>query len=110
MWVEPFPPTGDRQQVSRGGAQYHAWAADGRLIYQSSRTGGEIKVLELAGAPAEPTVVSEDTLTVPRDLQIVTLARDERFLAVRTTPPLPFRRVSLVLNWDLELQRRFGMD
>jgi hypothetical protein len=33
IYVQPFPPTGDRWQVSRSGGDFPRWRADGREVY-----------------------------------------------------------------------------
>ena len=114
LWVQPFPPTGARVEVTRDLAIAPRWSPDGRtLFYVDPGTA----------APANVFSVSVDTTSGfafgrPKSLGIelrqagnhYDITPDGRkFLVVRnaggsgdSTPP----RVHLVLNWTQELKER----
>ncbi|MGH9475646.1 MAG: protein kinase domain-containing protein [Terriglobales bacterium] len=45
IWVQPFPPTGARYEVSYGGGAYPRWSSDGRLLYYLAPDDGMPRVL-----------------------------------------------------------------
>lgn len=52
VYVESFPPSGDRRTVSIGGGNLPRWSRDGgELFYVSDR--GEVKVARVSGSPLE---------------------------------------------------------
>ena len=45
VWIEPFPRTGARYQVTRGGGSHPLWLPDGRALYPS------IAIIRCSGSP-----------------------------------------------------------
>jgi aminoglycoside phosphotransferase (APT) family kinase protein len=110
VWVQPFPPTGAKWQVSVAGADEPAWA----------RGGGEILYLDRAGAlMAAPVLRRSEAFAVGppvplfnagRAIANVGLQRYEpaadgtRFL-VAVSEPHAAARPTVVLNWPALLPR-----
>src|SRR5262249_8535571 len=105
--VQPFPPTGGRFQVSKGGGRQPKWRSDGKELFFLAIDGTMMATAVdtshdfQAGAPQGPFATSAlrsgDTLGSQYDV-----ARGgQRFLVI--TPRAPDRNASLpvtiVVNW-----------
>jgi serine/threonine-protein kinase len=121
VWVEPFPPTGEKHQITfDGGSTSPLWSPDGKQLFFLSFVGNP--------SPGNNT----------RRLTVVDVQTDGAFLALKTTPlpievftmgPRPYdvtrdgkyflamfqkapdaasatEEIHVVLNWTEELKRR----
>jgi eukaryotic-like serine/threonine-protein kinase len=105
VFVEPFPPTGSKQQISRGGGRNVRWHPNGRELYYLSPDD----MLMAVRVVTEP-VLSTD---VPVPLFKTNLAEalftpfrfnyavdpNGRFLTVEPLPGAPPQSLRVVLNW-----------
>jgi eukaryotic-like serine/threonine-protein kinase len=105
IYVQPFPPTGGKWQVSTGGGHSPRWRADGReLFYLTPR--GEMRVVSVAEAPSfaagpphtlfrldgfRPGGPGSTSYEVTRD--------GRRFLVNLTKGTPPASSISVILNW-----------
>ncbi|MFN7979198.1 MAG: protein kinase [Vicinamibacterales bacterium] len=102
VYLTPFPPTGERWQVSpEGGVQPH-WSADGRWLYYASLTG-ELQRVPVSSALPQRTGRPEavfDLGTGPPSttLEQYALAGD-RVLVLRQAKDAPRETVAVVSNW-----------
>ena len=103
VYVQPFPPTGQRWQVSvERGAEEPRWSANGEeLVYRSGRRW--LSVSRREGAPfpwTPPRVVREgDFINVP-GLSWDMTNDGARFLLVQGADALPFAAtLNVILNW-----------
>jgi serine/threonine-protein kinase len=121
VFVQPFPPTGARYQVSTIDARAPLWSADGRQLYYLERAGG-LNVRRLMAVDVE----TSGGFAIGRPRPIFdrvdnggawpyAVARDGRWLAVvrsdggdAANPQGPDLRVTL--NWFEELRQRVPAD
>ena len=102
VYLTPFPPTGERWQVSpEGGVQPH-WSADGRWLYYASLTG-ELQRVPVSSALPQRTGRPEavfDLGTGPPSatLEQYALAGD-RVLVLRQAKNAARETVAIVSNW-----------
>jgi hypothetical protein len=111
-YVEPFPPTGTKYQVARGGRPQ--WSRDGKELFYVPAPAQFMAVT----VRTEPGMTFANPVMVPRGFGIADPANtrpyditpDGRILGVGTgqTPtgsPGP-AQIQVVLNWFAELQQR----
>jgi eukaryotic-like serine/threonine-protein kinase len=116
VYVQPFPPTGAKYQISSGDVGHHAlWSRDGKQLFYipgPTRFSG-VTVATLQGfAFSAPVPVPRgfsigNAQTNPRNHDV---AADGRFLGVvpggqTASTPLP-SQLEIVLNWFEELKQR----
>jgi hypothetical protein len=116
VYVQPFPPTGAKYQISKVGAIHPFWARNGKeLFYQ---TPGQSWFVSVATQPTftfgNPVPVSRGpTISsgppVPRNSDI--MPDGQRFIAVipASTSQIgapPAAQLNVVLNWFEELKQR----
>ena len=116
VYVQPFPASGERRQISRGGGGLHAWSADGSELFY--RPGLRLDLLRSIGVStgAALTVGSEEEWPIEgmswhsyyRDWDV---APDGRFLVIvdedqQGAGGATGRRINIVLNWFEELKER----
>ncbi len=117
LFVEPFPKTGARQQVSRGTAFGPVWAPDGRALFY--RLSGPLNTLKAVDINVEPAFSFSNERVLPlegflvfgsyRDYDIT--PDGERFVVIMPADSAesgePVRpRIHIVLNWFEELKER----
>ena len=119
VYVEPFPPTGERRRISQNGALWPLWTPDGsRLFYRLPRAEQAV-TLRLVDVTMDPEFAFTNEQTHPIEGFFVTLfQRDydmmpdgERLVMVfpadRTDGgPTPRGQINVVLNWFEELKER----
>jgi hypothetical protein len=112
VYVVPYPPTGERVQVSAAGGVQARWRADGRELFYLTPEGTLMAVevnIERGFRPGVPTSLFETGLVVDpiRDQYAVT--RDgRRFLLAApadTKDDVPPPQIVIVENWVEELKR-----
>ena len=121
VFVEPFPPTGARYQITTAGGQMPLWSIDGRrLFYNPEAVPGAISrtlaAVDLRTTPAlsfgPPSVVpiGPGVITVPRNFD---LTPDGRWLMAIPATALTSgddlkttQEITVVLNWIEELKRK----
>jgi WD40 repeat protein len=119
VYVQPFPATGARYQISRNedDAHHPVWAPDGKALYFTPGPGGRINEVKVS---TQPTFTFGEATTFPGPFANVPpnqerpydISRDGlRFigLANATDSPQPGKGVApqirVVLNWAEELTR-----
>jgi hypothetical protein len=110
VYVQPFPITGGKWQVSTNGGQQPRWRSDGKELFYLTARGsvmavgvkGESAVFEKGG----PRLLFETGFTRAPSLWGVktydVTANGERFLTLRERTSDP---VTVVLNWASELEQ-----
>jgi serine/threonine protein kinase/Tol biopolymer transport system component len=102
IYVQPFPATGARHQISRGGGQHPRWRADGRELFFLSRTGVLMAVpIDTAGGfrAGIPQQLFDTGITGERSNDSYVVTRDgKRFLMPErgqsAAPP-----ITVAINW-----------
>jgi serine/threonine-protein kinase len=117
IFVQPFPVTGTKYQISKDGGRQPLWSPDGKeLFYNSTPAGvGRLMSVKMATRPSftwgNPTPTPIDGIAASgggavRDFDITP---DGKFIVVKSAL-LPSDRtplqVQVVLNWFGELQER----
>jgi hypothetical protein len=110
VYVQRFPPTGDKRQISSGGGSEPRWRADGRELYYLSEDRVLMAVPVSSGAnpfgvpsplfqtQVHPGVSMLRTHYVP--------SRDgRRFLIHARSGETPPSVITVVLNWTAQLAR-----
>jgi len=109
VYVQPFPPTGDRYQVPKISRDFHPiWPSPNQLLF--TPTIGRLSVTTVQTKPELKFLESSDLRGVPNterlstDYRDVDVAADNRIVAAISLSAAPQYRV--VLNWFEELKRR----
>ena len=116
LYIQPFPPTGDRYEITRDTGVFPVWAYDGRELFY--RPTGAINSLKWVGISTQPAVrfSGEEVLPI-EDFIVEGFYRDyditpagDKFIVV-----MPARQellesntnqINIVLNWFEELKER----
>jgi serine/threonine-protein kinase len=117
VFVEPYPPTGARYQISQDSEDGHhaVWSADGRELFYTPGPGNRLLSTAVMTTPSFsfgqasplPRLFMNAPPSVARPYDVT---RDKRFLGLRTDvgsdgrPIAP--QIHVVLNWFEELTRR----
>jgi hypothetical protein len=117
VYVVPYPPTGERIQISSGGGVQATWRADGRELFCLTLDGTLMSVA-ISGAgplsPGPPTRLFDTGLVVDPIRDQYAPSRDgRRFLIsvpAETGSHESQPRVVVVQNWLTELQRLVPTD
>ena len=117
VYVQPFPPTGAKYQISKNEAHGHhpLWSPDGKELYFNPGPGQDFHVVSISTQPAfsfgEAVVFARpihgDAPTVERTFD---LSRDgQRFLGLidaTQSGGVETPKIQVVLNWFEELKQR----
>ena len=103
VFVQPFPPTGVRWQVSAGGGGYPAWRSDGReLFYLRGRKLMAMEVRPGSDRPSfgKPRALFEaPPLRHPARSLYVATPDGQRFLFVKELESHPKQPIVVVSDW-----------
>jgi len=117
IFVQPFPPTGAKYQISTDGGRAPVWSADGKIIYHNPGTNrfaavdvntepsfsfGKPVVIPIDGTVHPPTERNFDI--TPDGKQFFVILPASTTNANSTKPPT--QQINVVLNWFRELQER----
>jgi len=112
VYVQAFPGPGSKLQVSTDGGSSSVWSRDGKeLFYRDDR-----KMMAVGidmGPPLtarRPRILFEGRYERHRLSPNYDVARDGRFLMIKTPRELAPRQVNIVLNWFEELKRLVPTD
>src|SRR5262249_10993740 len=119
IYVQPFPPTGAKYQISDTGGLWPIWSPNGNELFYRLSTASNVMSLNAIKITTNPVPVfsSENTLPI-RDFLVFTNYRDydimpngREFLMVFpgnqiTSRETPRAQIHVVLNWFTELQQR----
>jgi serine/threonine-protein kinase len=120
IYVEPFPPTGERRLVSRAQGIMPLWSRDGQeLFYRTvNQTGDTPQTLRKINVSTKPafTFTTEETVQIGEFMSFgyyrsFDVTPDgERFLVVlppqATDSDAPQPQINVVVNWFEELKER----
>jgi Tol biopolymer transport system component len=118
VFVEPFPPTGEKHQAPRTGADYHPlWSPDGRSLFYVPGSNQLVVAVPITtgrtvafGSPFAPTRSPRPDLS-SNDMRGYDVLADGRFISVLRTfgdaTSTSFSgEIRVVNNWTEELKRR----
>ncbi len=126
VWVQPFPPTGAKYQLTQDGGTYPLWSPDARHIFYRrpfptavQGQGGQGGLMEIEVETGPPFEFGNERTLPIEDFLIFSFHRDyditpdgERFLMVFPTDPAgagtetSAEQINIVLNWFEELKER----
>jgi serine/threonine-protein kinase len=118
VFIEPFPPTGAKYQVSEGGGRAPVWSRDGKQLIYHATTTNRLVVVDVRSGPGltfgAPAPIPLDGTIHPLAQRNYDVTPDgSQFvvvLPVETTPSEPTRpaatQFNIVLNWTEELKQR----
>jgi Tol biopolymer transport system component len=108
VFVQPYPPTGAKYQISRGGGHHAMWSKDGKRLYYVKGSDQLMAVDVTAdstfhhGPPAPVNVSVAQPMNVSRTFDI--LPDGKRFIVNKSANTTP--GINVVLNWLEELKQR----
>jgi len=104
IFVQPFPPTGQKWQVSTTGGRTPRWTSDGReLVYVE--LPDKRKVVEIRTAPSFQASVPKDLFATPRAYGSDVSRDGQRLLVNMPAAEVAPNPMTIVLNWTEELKR-----
>jgi hypothetical protein len=102
VYLSPFPPTGERWQVSPDGGVQPRWGADGRTLYYLDQTGKLLRVSVSADTPpriSRPDVMFDSGLGQPSSIIEEYAVHGNRFLFLRPATDAPPQAIAVLSNW-----------
>jgi serine/threonine-protein kinase len=117
VYIEPFPPTGERYQAPKQGLDYHPlWAPDGKSLFYVSVLGSPLVSVPVALRPSVAFGTPTALVRGPRpgvpgyETRGFDILPDGRFISlapVQEQPGAPRpAELRVVLNWTEELKQR----
>lgn len=117
VYVQPFPSTGAKYQITKNGGFTSVWSPDGKHLFYLPGTGGQFVVVSITTQPSftfgNPQPLSrgwlEGGLGYPRVYDI--LPDGKRFIAVVPAGETPSGaaaapQINVVLNWFEDVKQR----
>src|SRR5205823_6671049 len=104
VYVQPFPPTGEKWQVSSNGGGGPQWRGDGRELFFGTNDAALSVDIDTTGrfnAGATKTLFP----TPPRAASAVVTADGQRILFGMPADDEPTTSFTIVLNWSEGLER-----
>jgi hypothetical protein len=110
IYVQPFPPTGGKWQVSSAGGSEPEWRGDGRELYYIQGSSQLVAVTLTASGngleAGKPAVLFEAPITGAYRRNRYVVTRDgSRFLVVTEQQTSQGAKVNVVLNWAAGLEK-----
>lgn len=113
VYVQTFPASGGKWQISNAGGGQPQWSSDGREIFYVSADrklmSAEVKASGSTFEVAEPRVLFEmriQSVGLPGPRNFFAVTRDsQRFLVNSLSADNKFRLTTVVLNWTADLKR-----
>jgi len=108
IFVQPYPPTGERWQISTKNALESRWSADGReLVFRSGQQWVAVPIqTEPEFRAGRPRVVGQGTFVNVPGMSWDMTADGSRFLVLQPADTsTTTRNVHVVFNWIAELDR-----
>jgi eukaryotic-like serine/threonine-protein kinase len=103
IYVQPFPQTGSKWQVSTKGGQTPRWRADGKELFYYEPDKGR-KAVDIQTTPAFEAGVPKDLFATPLSGGSDVTADGQRFLVNQPAESAP-APATVVLNWTADLKK-----
>jgi Tol biopolymer transport system component len=113
VYVVPYPPTGERIQVSSGGGVQPQWRPDGKELFYLSFAGAlmAVSVDTTTGfRPGRPTPLFQTGLAVDSQVEQYAVSSDGSRFLLPTPVGASVASLVLVQNWFQELNRLVPVD
>ena len=119
IYVQPFPPSGAKYQVSTGGGRDPLWSPDGRqLFYLQTEASGTMQIVSV-DAQTQPSFAIRQTTPLPikgfiglLGARSYDITPDGKYFVVmlpksQADPAkAPPEKINITLNWFEELKQR----
>jgi hypothetical protein len=107
VFIVPFPPTGERWQISTSGGVQPEWRDDGRELFYLDPSA-RLMAVDIRTAPSlevgSPRLLFQTSLAASEEIEEYRVtANGERFLL--RVPVAGAIRTTLILNWPALLKR-----
>ena len=109
IWIQPFPPTGSRWQISAAGGVNPHWGGGGRELYYVAADGRLMAVGLTFGAAPEidtPTPLFQTTSSGGAYASYAPSRDGRRFLVALPPGPGDVQPITVVVNWTALLAAR----
>jgi eukaryotic-like serine/threonine-protein kinase len=116
VYVQPFPPSGAKYQVSTGGGRTPSWSSDGKQLFYHEPAMNRLMVVDVRTEPSfsfgPPTTLPIEGTIHPLSQRNYDVAPDGRLLVVlpasarASEPERSTQQINVVLNWTEELKQR----
>jgi dipeptidyl aminopeptidase/acylaminoacyl peptidase len=113
VYVQPFPPTGDRWVVSSGGGEEPVWAPDGKKLYYRNRDiWMEVKIIThpVFTVKERKELFSGPYNNVPGYSYDITPDGQSLVLLKPVTPENTTTRIKVIKNWFQQVKRLAPVD
>ena len=108
VYVQPFPGSGQRVQVSTDGGGLPAWSSNGRELFYCQ--GDQVLAVSVTTKPAfnasKPKVLFEVSRGLRRYADYDVTPDGQHFVMVKSEKEANPTQINVVLNWFEELKRR----
>jgi len=116
VYVQPYPGSGGKWQISTEGGTEPSWNASGREVFY--RSGDKMMAVDVATQPnfsaGKPRILfRDDYVHSPVTSPDYDVSRDaQRFLMLKTVDPVQPAptQINIVLNWFEELRQRVPLE
>jgi len=114
IYLTPFPGPGGKWQISTAGGTEPLWSRDGRELFY--RSGEKMMAVTISTepelTPGKPTLLFEGRYQgqSANPSSNYDVARDGRFVMIRTEGSTESTQINVVLNWSEELKRLVPTD
>ena len=114
VYIQPFPPTGAKYQISRDNGEAPAWSPDGKELFYFQQRSRKLLAVRVQ---TQPSFSFADPVTLPIDLFVIganrnyDVAPDGRFIVPVIAGTVgagqrTMERINTVLNWFEDLKQR----
>ncbi len=106
IYARPFPSGGGKWQISSSGGGFPMWSPDGHEVFYNGSAGVLMAVEVKAAGSAFTASTPKRLFEVPR-CTILDISKDGRqFLVEAITGAEAYKPITLVTNWDKELEKK----
>ncbi len=109
VYVQPFPTSGKKYQISNAGGEEPQWRGDGKELFYVAGTSvmaAEVRTKGAALDPGIPTKLFDVHLGVRARNRLATTKDGQKFLAVEPVGEDPRAPFTVILNWQRLLDKR----
>jgi hypothetical protein len=111
VYIQAFPPSGGKWQISNGGGHEPKWSGDGRELYYSTiENPSRIMAVDITAKNGAiehgvPHRLFQVTLTGLARTRWVPTPDGKKFLVILPPEQKPFNSFTVILNWPLLLKK-----
>ncbi len=107
VYIRPFPQDGAKIQVSSGGGSLPWWKPSGEIFFRSGSAFVSVRVDLTGGVPRLGPQTALFSVGAESGLNVYDITPDgKRFLAQRNTNQGEKHNLSLLVNWDMMVEKK----